>query len=206
MKLRVYIDSNKGITFLVLLGLIAYYRQWDNPTAMIYLALHGTYGLLWVMKSRIFPDKRWDEKVPLWFGLAAWFGLALYWFPGWLIVSRPVSSPAWLLALCISIYTLGVFFHFTSDMQKHVSLETRPKTLITDRLFRLSRNINYFGELLLYAAMAGLAMSWLAFIPLAAFVLFYWIPGMIRKERSLARYPGFNEYREHVRFLIPFLI
>ncbi len=69
MKLKHFIDSNKGITFLVLLGMIIYYRQWNNPTAMIYLALHGTYGLMWVMKSRIFPDKQWEQRPSLWFGL-----------------------------------------------------------------------------------------------------------------------------------------
>jgi hypothetical protein len=46
MKLKIFIDWNKGITFLVLSGIIAYYKQWDNPTAMLYLALHGTYGLM----------------------------------------------------------------------------------------------------------------------------------------------------------------
>ena len=75
MKLKHFIDSNKGITFLVLIGMIIYYRQWNNPTAMIYLALHGTYGLMWVMKSCIFPDKQWEQHTSLWFGMLAWLAL-----------------------------------------------------------------------------------------------------------------------------------
>ena len=205
MKLKHFIDSNKGVTFLVLLGMIIYYRQWNNSTAMVYLALHGTYGLMWVMKSRIFPDKHWEQRPMLWFGLLTWIALAFYWLPGWLIFSRSLQAPAWLLTVCISIYILGVFFHFASDMQKYTSLELRPGTLITNKLFGLSHNINYFGELLIYGALAALAMNWIAFLPLAAVVIFYWIPNMIRKEKSLSRYPDFNEYKHKVKSFFPFL-
>lgn len=205
MKLKICINSNKGIIFLVYLGMIAYYRQWGNATAMVYLALHGTYGLLWVMKSRLFPDQQWENKVPLWFGWVAWLALCLYWLPGWLIVSRSVQAPAWLMSLCVSLFVFGVFFHFVSDMQKHTSLALKPETLIIDKMFGLSRNINYFGELLIYTAMAALAMSWLAFLPLIAFIVFYWIPKMIRKEKSLSRYADFNEYKYKVKLFVPFL-
>ncbi len=205
MRLKHFIDSNKGITFIVLLGMIAYYKQWNNPTAMIYLALHGTYGLMWVMKSRIFPDKQWEQRPPLWFGIGAWLALALYWLPGWIIFSHSVQAPVWLLTVCVSIYTLGVFFHFASDMQKHTSLELQPGTLITNKMFGLAHNINYFGELLIYAALATLAMTWIAYLPLGAFILFYWIPNILRKEKSLSRYPDFSEYRRKVKLFFPFL-
>jgi protein-S-isoprenylcysteine O-methyltransferase Ste14 len=90
-------------------------------------------------------------------------------------------------------------------MQKFTSLELKPETLITNKLFSLSRNINYFGEFLIYGAMAVLAMSWIAFLPLAAFIIFYWTPNMIRKEKSLSRYSNFNEYRNKVKSFFPFL-
>ncbi len=205
MKLKAFIDWNKGITFIVLLGMIAYYKQWENPTAMIYLALHGTYGLMWVMKSRLFPDQQWEQKTPLWFGVTAWLALCLYWLPGWIITSQAIHAPAWLMAACVSIFIFGVFFHFTSDMQKHTSLELKPETLITNKFFGLARNINYFGELLIYGAMAALAMTWIAFLPLVAFVIFYWTPNMIRKEKSLSRYPSFNEYKRKVSLFFPFV-
>ncbi|MCU0504039.1 MAG: hypothetical protein MUC51_20165 [Anaerolineae bacterium] len=41
--------------------MIAVYDQWDNPTAWVYLALHGVYRLLWVLKSRIFPNARYPD-------------------------------------------------------------------------------------------------------------------------------------------------
>jgi protein-S-isoprenylcysteine O-methyltransferase Ste14 len=205
MKLKHFIDANKGITFFVLLALIAFYRQWDNPTAMIYLALHGSYGMMWVMKSRLFPDKQWEQRTPFWYGILAWLALGLYWLPGWIIVSQSVRAPAWLLSVCVGIFILGVFFHFASDMQKHTALEAQPGKLIVDKMFSLARNINYFGELLIYGAMATLAMSSIAFVPLAIFFIFYWIPNIFRKERSLSRYSNFVEYRRRSKLLIPFV-
>lgn len=205
MKLNYFIDSNKGITFLVILALMAYFKRWDNPTAWVYLALHGTYGLLWALKTRLFPDANWTRKTSLWFGLVSWAALALYWIPAFLITWRDVRAPLCLLAAAISLNIFGVFFVFTADMQKFTSLKLRPNELITDGMFSLSRNINYFGEFLIYFAFALLPMTWLAFIPLLLFIVFLWIPNMIRKEKILASLPGYEEYRKKVKAFFPLL-
>jgi steroid 5-alpha reductase family enzyme len=205
VKLNYFIDSNKGITFLVILGMMAYYHQWNNPTAWVYLALHGTYGILWVMKTYLFPDANWTRKTSLWFGLVSWGALMLYWIPAWLIMSRGVQAPLWLLAICISMYTFGVFFVYTGDMQKFTALKLHPNELITNGMFGLSRNINYFGEFLIYAAFAILPMVWYAFLPLAAFIVFFWVPNMVRKDKILASLPGFQEYKKKVRSFFPFI-
>lgn len=205
MKLKHFIDTNKGITFLVLLLLMAYYQQWQNVTAWVYLALHGTYGLLWVLKSRLFPDASWERRTSLWFGLVSWGALCLYWIPGWLVNMRAVQAPPWLLGLAISLNIAGVFFVFAADMQKHTALKLRPGELITDGLFGLSRNINYFGEFLIYVSFALLPMVWYAFLPLIAFMVTFWIPNMVRKERTLSTLPGFEEYRKKSKIFFPFL-
>ena len=57
MKQKHFIDIHKGITPVFILLLIILYNSWDNPAAMIYLSLHGVYGLLWISKSCIFPDE-----------------------------------------------------------------------------------------------------------------------------------------------------
>jgi steroid 5-alpha reductase family enzyme len=205
MKLNHFIDSNKGITFLVILGMMAYFKQWDNPTAWVYLALHGTYGILWVMKTYLFPDTNWVRKTSLWFGLVSWAALMLYWIPAYLLMRNGVQAPLWLLAVAISLNIFGVFFVFTADMQKYTTLMLRPDELITSGMFGLSRNINYFGELLIYAAFALLPMTWLAFVPLVLFITFFWIPNMIRKDKILRQLPGFNEYRKKTKAFFPFL-
>ena len=147
MKQKYFIDTHKGITFLAILAMMAVFNQWQNSTAWIYLALHGTYGILWVAKSWIFPDKQWEEAKGLGFGLVIWAGLSLYWITGYLITSLSTAAPAWLLALCISIYTIGIFLHFVTDMQKYIELKYNPGHLISDGLLRRVRNMNYFGEL-----------------------------------------------------------
>jgi steroid 5-alpha reductase family enzyme len=46
-------------------------------------------------------------------------------------------------------------------MQKYVSLQLNPGQLISNGFFQRTRNINYFGELLIYAGFGLLAMHWL---------------------------------------------
>ena len=205
MKQKHFIDSQKALTFIVVLILIAVYNQWHNETAWVYMALHGTYGLLWRMKSRIFPDKSWDAEASLGLGLVYWAGLTLFWIAPWLITSREVQVPGWYLGMCVSMTIFGVFFHFVSDMQKYTALKLAPGHLITDGMMGRVRNMNYFGELLIYLGFALLAMHWLPVAVLAAYVIFVWIPFMRRKERSLSRYPAFEAYKVRTKMFIPVL-
>jgi hypothetical protein len=164
VKQKFYTDTHKGATFLAILAMLAYFKQWDNPTAWVYLGLHGTYGILWVLKSQVFPDAQWEKKIPLWFGLVSWASLTLYWIPPFLLAWRGVQAPPWLLGLAISVYVFGIFLHFTTDMQKFVQLKLQPGKLISDGMMARVRNGNYLGEFLIYSAFALLAMTWLAFI------------------------------------------
>ena len=206
MPRRFYIDTHKGVTFLVVLSMIATFNQWQNPTAWIYLALHGTYGFLWLIKSRIFPDRKWEQPVGLLRGVGYyWGGLTLYWISPYLLTSRGVHAPPWLLGAATSVCALGVFLHYTSDMQKYIQLKYNPGHLIRDGMLRRTRSINYFGELLIYGSFALLAMHWLPFAILGLAVAVEWLPNMRRKDASLARYPEFTEYKKNTRRFIPFL-
>jgi hypothetical protein len=79
MKLKYFIDSHKAVTFAFIFLLIAFYNRWDNITAWVYLALHGTYGILWLLKSKLFPDRNWEAPCSLIIGLGTWGALSLYW-------------------------------------------------------------------------------------------------------------------------------
>lgn len=203
MRERHFIDSHKAVTGLFVLLLMALYRQWANPTAWLYLALHGTYGILWVLKSRIFPDKSWERPATWRFALIAWGGLSVYWVAPWLLTSRGVQAPPWYMALCTTLYAFGVFLHFASDMQKYMWLKLRPGELLTEGLWSRVRNPNYLGELLIYLGFGLLAMHWLPVVLLALFVAVYWYPNMRRKDASLARYPAFAEYKGRTKLFIP---
>lgn len=205
MKLKYFIDSNKGATAFIILILMAIYGQWQNPTAWVYLALHGTYGFLWVLKSHVFPDQAWEQEVSLGFGLVSWGALCLYWVAPWMLMARGVQAPGWYQALCISLCALGIFCHFASDMQKHMALSLNPGRLITDGLFTRVRNVNYFGELLIYLGFGLLAMHWAPLLILLVWVLFYWLPRMRRKDIVLSQLEGFGDYKAHSKLFIPYI-
>ncbi len=205
MKQKFFIDTHKGMTAIFVLILIIVFNQWENPTAWIYLALHGSYGFLWVMKSNIFPDRSWEEKTSLIYGLTIWAGLSLYWVAPYLITSQNIQAPGWYLALCVAIYAFGLFTHFASDMQKHTCLSLNPDQLISNGMFAHLRNPNYFGELLIYLGFALLAMHWLPVVILFAWIGFVWFPRMLKKDRILAEYPDFKEYKQRSKLFIPFL-
>lgn len=202
MKQKHFIDSHKGATAFACLALMHHFNQWDNPTAWVYLALHGTYGILWVTKSNIFPDRNWEKPAPLWYGLLIWISLTLYWTAPFLICSEGLQMPYWWLAICICSYTLGIFLHFASDMQKHTSLALKPG-LISTGLWSRIRNPNYFGELLIYLGFVAIPMHWFPLGALALMVLFYWIPNMRRKDKSLSRYPEWDAYKKRSWCFIP---
>ena len=208
MKQKHFIDFHKGITFIYILALINYYDASSNITIWIYLGLHGTYGILWVLKSLIFPDKSWEQKTNLMYGFIILFGLSLYWISPWIIVSgyfnggQMVTIPNWIISIIIFLFGVGVFLHFSSDMQKYTALKLKPGHLISDGLFKKSRNINYVGEFLIYLSFALLSMHWIPIIVVVIFIIFIWIPNMKKKDKSLSRYSDFNEYKNNSRIFL----
>ncbi len=93
-------------------------------------------------------------------------------------------------------------------MQKHTQLKAQPG-LITDGLFSLSRNVNYFGELLIYGSFmalgaAALRSAW-PLLWLLAFVPVMWVPRMRQKDQRLARHEGFKAYSARTKLFIPFV-
>jgi protein-S-isoprenylcysteine O-methyltransferase Ste14 len=202
MKQKHFIDSHKGATSLACLAMMQHWDQWENPTAWVYLALHGTYGVLWVIKSRVFGDRNWEKPCSIWYGFTIWGALSLYWVAPYLICSQSLHMPAWWLGVCIAMFNLGVFFHFASDMQKHITLKLQPG-LITTGLWSRLRNPNYFGELLIYVGFAAIPLHWIPLGALALMIVSVWIPNMLRKDKSLSRYPDWDTYRSRSWRFIP---
>lgn len=202
MKQKHFIDSHKGATPIFVLVLIWWFGAWEQTAAWLYLALHGTYGVLWVTKSALFGDTQWEQRTSLWYGLVISGGLTLYWISPYLIVTRNVAQPPWYLAACVSVYAAGIFLHFVADMQKHTSLALRPG-LITTGLWSRTRNPNYLGELLIYLGFVLLAGHCLPVLVLALVFAAVWIPNMLRKDRALARYPGFADYKARTGLFLP---
>jgi protein-S-isoprenylcysteine O-methyltransferase Ste14 len=169
----------------------------------VYLALHGTYAMLWLMKQSWYPDRRFEVRRPVWIGIVFVFlPLAGYYVAPYLVASRHVSLPAPAIAGIVSVFTFGVFFHYVSDAQKYFTLRAGP-ALITDGLFSRTRNPNYFGEILIYTAFSALSAHWLPFVIVAAWSAFFFIPGARAKDKSLSRYPEYAAYRARTGSLLP---
>ena len=107
-----------------------------------------------------------------------------------------------LIALVLVLYIFGVFLHYVSDAQKYYSLQNK-KGLIEDGLFSHTRNPNYLGEIMIYAAYASMSMHWLPFLVLGAWVFGFFVRNMLAKDKSLSRYPQFAAYKRKTGLLFP---
>ena len=201
MKLNQIINLHKGLTAFVVLGLMIFF---DNFTIapFVYLALHGTYGLLWLLKEKIFPDPYFKENINFLTSVTGFIFLGSYWFAPYILISSQKSVPYIIIAASISINIIGVFLHFASDAQKYFSLKLK-KDLIKEGFFKDVRNTNYLGEILIYLSFAILSMSFIPFIILTIFFFVVFLPRMIKKDKSLTKYNSFEEYKKKTGFILP---
>ncbi|MEM9265114.1 MAG: DUF1295 domain-containing protein [Cyanobacteria bacterium P01_F01_bin.13] len=201
MKVKHFINLHKGTTCFFVLGLMLVYHNFSLGP-WVYVALHGTYGFLWLLKDRLYPDKQWEQEVPLPTGLIGFVIVSLYWVAPFLLISTRVEPPLPLVAAAIAINTLGVFLHYASDAQKYYTLKYK-SGLITEGFFARCRNTNYLGEILIYLAFAMLAMHWLPFVILGGFAAGLFVPNMLKKDNSLSRYSEFEAYKAQSGLFLP---
>lgn len=181
-----------------------------SAAAWVYLALHGSYGLVWLLKDMVFPDPNWQGRCTFGSALYLAAGLALYWAIGWVLISGtsnpdyPLPDNAWF-ALCIALYVLGAIVMFGADTQKYVQLRAR-RGLITNGLFTYIRHPNYLGEMMIYGSFALLAWHWLPVLVLAYVWLGVFAVNMAMKEASMSRYPEWAAYRQRSWWLVPGLL
>lgn len=201
MKLKYPINLHKGSTAIFVLGLMVYYHNFSIGP-WVYLALHGSYGFLWLLKDRMFPDRQWEQLVSVPYGIFVFLALGLYWIAPWLLISQRNEPGAAIIATAVALNMLGVMLHYGSDAQKYFTLKYKPG-LITEGFFARCRNTNYLGELMIYSGFALLTVSWIGFIGITAFFIGAFIPNMIKKDKSLSRYPDFDNYKKQSGLLFP---
>jgi hypothetical protein len=93
----------------------------------LYLFLHGSYGICWVVKDLWFPDWRFLQKASLGSNVALVVFLLCYW-----MISVPLAagygvsdpSPARMVFLVV-IYLVGLVLMMGSDYQKTTTLAVR---------------------------------------------------------------------------------
>jgi protein-S-isoprenylcysteine O-methyltransferase Ste14 len=204
LKASWVINLQKGATLPFVLLLMWRFDCW-TPTAWTYAALHGSYGLCWLLKDRAFPDASWEKKVTFASALVMWAAvLGLYWIAPVLIITQRIEAPTWMLFVATLTYVLGVVLMMTSDAQKYFTLQAK-RGLITTGLFARTRHPNYLGEMMLYGSFALLAQHWAPWAVLAWVWSSLFVPNMLRKEASMSRYPEWQAYKARSGFLLPWL-
>lgn len=197
----------------VFLGLLMWWYTDKTPAATsaaawVFLALHGTYGFVWMVKDLAFPDPGWQKKVTILGGLNAYvMVLGPYWLFGWLLISGtslanyPLPDNAWF-AICIAICIMGCVIMIAADAQKFYTLRIK-RELITDGVHRYIRHPNYLGEMMIYLSLAMMVWHWLPFVILAYVWLGIFMVNITCKEASMSRYPKWKPYVERSWLLIP---
>ena len=202
IKLAWVVNFQKGATIFFCLYLM---RTYDNtsPTAITYTALHGSYGLCWLLKECIFPDPKWQVNITVFSAISAVLSvLGPYWFIPYTTIAGRVECTPFTLCAATIVYVLGVIIMMGADCQKYFVLRVK-RGLITDGFFSRVRHPNYLGEMMLYGSFA-----WVSQDPRSWAILFYvwgglFLPYMLRKEASMSRYEGWKAYTKKAGFLFP---
>lgn len=194
-KLRHIINFQKGTTFLFILILMRVFTNYSLG-AFLYLALHGSYGILWILKDYVFGDRSFDKPASIVAVLGCFLLLGCYWYIPYMQISgQGINDPSvFRILTAILMYVFGVSIMLLSDCQKYFTLKYK-KGLISEGMFYVNRNPNYFGEILLYASFAVLVGKWTPWIILLTvwFVVFN-LNMYLKDEASLKKKAGWEEY------------
>ena len=132
LKLAWIINFQKLTTIPMLVLLMHHYGN-ASVAAWIYLALQGSYALVWLVKDLAFPDAKFHQPATIGAGIASLITvLGWYWLLGWLMIARgrrtgyPFADDAWF-SLCIGLCIVGCTIMIAADAQKYFTLRVRTR-------------------------------------------------------------------------------
>ena len=198
------ININKGTMIIYLFALMYYFDNFSLG-AWIYLALHGNYGLIWLLKDLTFPDPGFSRLATTGSILFPFpVVLVPYYFIGyWMMSGTENRNPSpERIFVAIQLYCLGVVFMVLTDAQKYLVLRER-RGLITHCMTGWSRNLNYVGEMMLYSSFAVLCQRvevWFIYSYVWGLIF---LLRMLLKDYSLSKKPGWAEYKAKTWFYVP---
>jgi protein-S-isoprenylcysteine O-methyltransferase Ste14 len=198
-----FINLQKGGTLPFVLLLMRYFGNYST-TAYVYAALHGSYGLIWLLKEAVCPDPSWKAKVTVVSALSACAAvLGPYWLAPYLLITSGYEASNAVIGGSIFAYALGVVLMVGSDAQKYFVLKER-KGLITDGFFARVRNPNYLGEMMLYGSFAALSGHWVPWAVLAWVWCGVFAPNILMKEARMSRHGRiWDSYTARAGMLLP---
>ncbi len=200
------INTAKILTIVCLISFAVVFGVQDMRQ-VIYLCLHISYCAWWLLEQWFYPARKqlFNEPVGV---LGFIFSLVvvglLYALPGYLAFINPVPLSLTTAAFALPLYIFGSLINTTADVQK-LTAKQGGATLVSDGIWRFSRNINYFGDLMRYLSFSVVAGSFWAYIVPSAIALLY-LQRISQKEQTMGeKYAEYANYQQSSRRLIPFI-
>ena len=201
IKAKWVINSCKGGTLPLSIALMYQYNNFSYSACTI-AALHGSYGLIWVLKDAVMPDPAWENPLSIMGAITIGSSMMLYWSAAFITISSRIVIPPPLAAFATIIYSIGVVTMMCADAQKYFVLRIQ-KGLISDGWFATCRNTNFLGEIIVYASFCLCARSYFPWI----WCLFVWSAffggRFYLKDKSFAKKPGGVDYIKNTSILLP---
>lgn len=202
------INVAKVLTIVCLVAFALIFGIHDQRQ-VIYLCLHISYCLWWLAEQWFYPARRqqiFNELVGGTFGfifILLFIGV-LYALPGYLAFTNPTPLSMRAVAIALPLFTFGSLINASADVQK-LTAKQYGATLVRDGIWRFSRHINYFGDLLRYLSFSIVAGSiWAYLVPGTVAVLY--LQRISEKEQTMsAKYQEYAEYQQSSTRLIPFI-
>ncbi|CDW86579.1 duf1295 domain containing protein [Stylonychia lemnae] len=204
MKLSYLVNFQKAGMCFYVLSLMFCFNNFSEAM-WSYLLLHGSYGAFWILKDLIFPDPVFQKKATV-FGLFTSFALVLghYFVPAYMLASGRADNNLTFERIWVSylIYVIGIILMLLSDSQKYHTLRFK-KGLISDGMFKYTRNPNYFDEILVYGSFINLVNEKISYICVMQVWFLIFSLRMYLKDLSLRRKEGWEEYSQRSWLLVP---
>lgn len=200
------INTAKVLTIICLIGCGVVFGIHDFRQ-VLYLCLHISYCTWWLLEQWFYPQRRqlFNEPIGLiGFILALLFVGIFYAMPGYLAFTNPTPIALTTVSIALPLYIFGTLINATADVQKMTAKQYQ-QGLVKDNIWRFSRNINYFGDILRYLSFSVVAGSiWAYLVPSSIAILY--IQRMLQKEKEMAvKYPEYAEYQRSTARFIPFI-
>ncbi len=127
-----------------------------------------------------------------------------YALPGYLAFTNPEPISLPIVAVALPLFIFGSLINASADIQK-LTAKQYGAGLVRDGIWRFSRNINYFGDLLRYVSFSVVAGSIWAYVVPVSIALLY-LQRIFQKEQSMPqKYQDYQEYQQSSTRLIPFI-
>ena len=191
---HIIVNIQKGSTFFIMYLLMLSFQNFSTGS-YIYLSLHGSYGIIWVIKDMIFPDKSMHVKTCFLPACALISLLFFYWCIGFeMIYGLGIQEPSNLrIFLCFIIYSFGLVFMLCADLQKYLILRYR-KVLVDNYFLAWNRNTNFLGEIMIYFCFAFIVGRIECYLLLILVWSTFFVGRIYLKEKSLQKKEGYDSY------------